>query len=131
MRPLTQCGWSADRLTVETSDGRNCDIAKQISYTALDGTKYDLTPADTTDGASSPSFVWDVIPPFGWYWPPAVLHDHLYRRTALPKSVCDGLLKEAMNRRAETDEQKAQAWEIYEAVVLAGQSAFNSDRRIA
>lgn len=127
-------GFQSDDFTVSTSDGRNFVLLNSVIYIAKDGTKW-IIPADTTsDGASTPRFTWDVLPPFGAYWRAAVLHDAAYRGTLvnadggeanLPKDKCDNLLLEAMELCG-VDIIDRQA--IYQAVRLAGGEAFSEDR---
>lgn len=129
--PLSQCGWSADVIKASTSDGQHFLILERIDYTALSGKTISLEPGDGSDGASDPRLLWDLIPPFGWYWPEAYLHDKLYRATQEPKDECDSLFLEAMLRRAHSLKDRIEANGLYMAVHLFGRDAFNADRRVA
>lgn len=120
-----ETGFSVENLTVETSDGRNVIIIKPFTYTCENGEVISVPEFDTSDGTSTPRFIWTIIPPFGVYWKAAVLHDFLYRATTLTKDRCDDLLYEAMIRLG-TD--KLEAWNIYEGVRIGGQSYFDEDR---
>lgn len=136
-------GFSSEYLEVASSDGRNFTLLKEVVYTAADGTVYIMPVGATSDGASTPSIVWPLIPPFGIYWKAAFLHDCAYRNTLgvddkskanpqiipanLPKCDCDALLCEAMESLGVG---KTRIDEIYEAVVVAGTSSFDSDRKI-
>lgn len=122
---------------VSTSDGRNFILLVDAFYTAKDGSQYCMPVGATSDGASTPPEVWQMIPPFGLYWPAAFLHDCAYRNTlqkwigsswvkcALMKAECDNLLHEAMESLGVSLIERDT---IYEAVVLAGASSFESDR---
>lgn len=122
---IMNTGFSVEKLSVETSDGRNVSVIVPFTYTCEDGSVISIPEHDTSDGASTPRFIWTIIPPFGVYWMAAVLHDFLYRFTDLPKDRCDNILYEAMIRLG-TD--KLEAWNIYEGVHLGGQSSFDEDR---
>ena len=122
---------------VKTVDGRNFVLAGDFYYYAKDGHEYLLPVGATSDGASTPQTIWNLIPPFGKYWPAAFLHDCAYRNTlmifngttwvpaALPKEKCDALLREAMQALG-CNELEVET--IYESVVLGGTSSFDKDR---
>jgi hypothetical protein len=42
-----------------------------------------------TDGASIPRIFWNILQPFGEYFPAALLHDYLYSRTSTMYFDCD------------------------------------------
>lgn len=112
-------------LLVRTRDGRNVCLCEELVYNAKDGVVYIVPIGSTSDGASTPRFIWNIIPPFGKYFLAAVLHDHLYRNTHFPKELCDNLLYEAC---MSLGDNHLEAWEIYEGVHLGGHSSFNTDR---
>jgi hypothetical protein len=124
-------------LKVESFDGRNFDIVSNLYFTSSDGTKYCVPCGAKTDGASTPRAGWSLIPPFGKYWPAAVLHDSAYQNTLLiwncanwvkanlTKDQCDLLLKEAMQTLG-VNELELEL--IYKAVVYGGERSFEEDR---
>lgn len=127
-------GFQSDDFTVSTSDGRNFVLLNSVVFIAKDGTKWTIPAGATSDGASTPRFTWDVLPPFGVYWRAAVLHDAAYRGTLLdaeggeanlPKDKCDDLLMEAMELCGVSE---ADRWVIYRGVKDAGGAAFAEDR---
>lgn|SRR5574337_169544 len=114
-------------LKVETGDGRFFTLLEPLIYTTNAGEVITVPIGCTTDGASTPKAIWNVIPPFGTYWLAAVLHDYLYRVTNRPKFECDNLLLEAMVS-LRVDEALRNA--IYDGVHLGGQISFDEDRKI-
>lgn len=59
-------------------------------------TKIEVPFGFSTDFASVPRILWNLFPPDGSYTPAAVVHDWLYRKTVLPRSLCDAVFLEAM-----------------------------------
>lgn len=119
-------GFSVDKLSCETNDGRNIVITVPFSYTRKDGIVINVPVGSKSDGASTPRILWQTIPPFGSYWKAAVLHDYLYRYSKYDKDFCDETLLEAMHILG-VDEVIAHS--IYEGVHLGGEFAFNDDRK--
>lgn len=128
-------GFQSTDFTALTSDGRNFMLLNSVEYVAKDGSRWVIPSGATSDGASTPREVWDIIPPFGAYWRAAFLHDAAYRNTLLdsggrvanlPKERCDDLLNDAMEACG-VDIIDRQA--IYQAVRLAGGAAFAGDRK--
>lgn len=131
---------------VSTFDGRHFKLHDDATYIAKDGRLFMMPEGAETDGASTPAVLWEKfdeewLPPFGTYWPAAVLHDCAYRNTLmvmntidssgdlvkanLTKKQCDDLLKEAMESLGT---HRLSIDEIYEGVVLGGKSSFEKDR---
>lgn len=121
-----------------SGDGRNLDALSPLYFDDVNGDHYRTMVGAESDGASSPSPVWDIIPPDGgpWYLP-ARLHDAGYRcqlekmkldgtwqRIFLPKPENDSLLLRAMVTTG-VDEFRRIA--IYKAVSKFGNSAFEED----
>jgi hypothetical protein len=128
---------------VSSSDGHNFVLLQSCIYIAKDGTQYVMPAGATSDGASTPQEIWNLIPPFGKYWMSAFLHDCCYRNTLqvlagdgvtvlkpqanLTEEQSNNLLLEAM------DSQGVNVIErdiIYKAVCDFGKSSFDSDRGI-
>ena len=130
-------GFSVQQFKVSTEDGRNFILLEDVYYTTKAGVFYRIPAGATSDGASTPSFLWNTIPPFGSYWRAAFLHDSAYRNTLeveqdgewvkarLTKDVCDLLLEEAMEL---SGTHLITYKEIYEGVRLGGKSSFDADR---
>jgi len=107
------------------------------------------------DGASTPWFVWPLLPPFGVYLDAAILHDWLYRyaptyginadgewcysrgdsdvwagtrmeNRRITRDDADGLFRRAMGEDAVADWQR---WACYRGVRLGGRRAWNKHRR--
>jgi hypothetical protein len=125
-----------------SNDGLNVIITAPLYFLAASGDNYMVPVGATSDGASTPHEIWPLLPPFGVYWPAAVLHDAAYRNTlmvkranagfsdwalaALPRDRCDDLLKEAMR---DLGVSEADIVEIYEGVHLCGEDSFVGDRK--
>ena len=118
-------GFSSPTIVVRSGDGRNFEIVTPFTYTANDGTVYEVKAGATSDGASTPRGIWVTIPPFGKYWLAAVLHDFLYRFTEVPKDRCDSMLLEAMECLGVP---QAEADAIYAGVKFGGWASFEADR---
>ena len=114
-------------MKVETDDGRNFTLIEPYNYEANSGEIITIPAGTTSDGASTPQAMWNIIPPFGAYWKAAVLHDYLYRFTKRPKEECDNLLKEAM---ASLGVDETEMLAIYEGIVIGGEEAFEEDRKM-
>lgn len=112
-------------LKVSSSDGRNFVLLAPFSFVTKAGDIITVPIGAESDGASTPRGTWNVLPPFGKYWPAAFLHDFLYRYTTLPKAECDNLLNEAMESLGVEEVERIA---IYEGVHLGGQTAFDQDR---
>ncbi|MGD0331407.1 MAG: DUF1353 domain-containing protein [Nitrososphaeria archaeon] len=136
-------GFQTEQFKVSTEDGRNFTLLEAVRYLSNDGTLFEIPFGATSDGASTPSGLWPMIPPFGPYWKAAFLHDSAYRNTLrkvttlnagveiltlaeLSKESCDELLKEAMKS---LQVHEALIIEIYEGVRFAGWSSFEEDRK--
>ena len=133
-------GFKSNLFAVTTEDGRNFVLFNDADYVAKDGRLFRIPVGATSDGASTPQPIWNLIPPFGKYWKAAVLHDAAYRNillvwdgsawqtACLPFEASNELIYEAMQSLG-VDQLEAVA--IYEAVALAGRPAFDADRAAA
>jgi hypothetical protein len=113
-------------MKVETDDGHNFTLLQPYNYQTNAGELITIPAGTTTDGASVPQAMWNILPPFGTYWKAAVLHDYLYRVTKRPKKECDSILKEAMESLGVND---LTLLTIYEGVAIGGDEAFEEDRK--
>lgn len=130
-------GFESHSIFVLTTDGRNFKVTKPLSYFAKNGKEYVIPYGADTDGASTPSILWQFLPPFGKYWLAAVLHDCCYKgsllikdgdnliKANLSKEDSDNLLKEAMISLG-VDSKTVET--IYEGVHIGGWKAFKEDR---
>jgi hypothetical protein len=120
--------FSGDSVAVQTSDGRTFRLLEPLVYSSPQHGSTTTVPAGfESDGASTPSSVWSIVPPFGQYFRAAVLHDWLYRETYLPREYCDSLFCEAM---AELGVSALMRETIHAAVRLGGAAPFYHDRAL-
>jgi hypothetical protein len=80
-------------------DGRRWRLVFQFEYHI--GKRYSLDKITVpvnfiTDFASSPFFIWSLIPPFGKYTKAAVLHDYIYQTHCRTRKEADDIFYEAM-----------------------------------
>lgn len=76
-----------------------------------------------TNFASSPRFMWWLIPPMGRYGKAAVIHDYLYATKRFSKRVADAIFSEAMGVL------KVPYWKrlvMFKAVVYFGKKAWDN-----
>lgn len=106
---------------VKTIDGRNFTLLEDI--VCNDGTI--LPKGASSDGASSPRYLWPLIAPFGTYWREAFMHDILYRVLCLPKTECDSKFYQAM--LVSPNISKADAFALYSAVRFFGTGSYSDD----
>lgn len=71
-------GFSRLDILVRSRDGRNVAVEEAFFFTRPDGSRITVLVGSEADGASSPFGAWNVLPPFGEYWPACVLHDAMY-----------------------------------------------------
>jgi hypothetical protein len=85
-------------LLLEYLDGRQFKLVAGFVYVTellRDGAVY--VPAGfSTDFASIPRGLWNVLPPTGRYGKAAVVHDFLYRCSDVDRATCDKVFLEAM-----------------------------------
>lgn len=60
-------------------DGRTGRLTEPLFFTAWGGEGHIVPACFETDFASTPRFLWRLIPPWGPYSRAAVVHDYLYR----------------------------------------------------
>lgn len=127
-------GFQVQYFKVASIEGHNFVLLEDVVYISSIGTIYILPKGATSDGASTPQTIWNILPPFGTYWKAAYLHDCAYRNTLLlsdrtPANLTEQqsneLLKEAMIFSGDGD---LTIFNIYEGVALGGKSSFIADR---
>ena len=79
-----------------------------------------------TDFASIPRAFWNILPPWGTYGKPAVVHDFLYQAQAYTQVLSDAILFEAMTS---IDVVFWKRWTIYGGVRVGGWAAWNQHKR--
>lgn len=104
---------------VWTSDGRNCRFALPVRWRDENGTLFQSPAGAWTDWASTPSFMWPELPPFGDYAIPAGNHDTAYRDTAqrcrhdAPQEALEhanAMRREAIDLLQKADELESEYW---------------------
>lgn len=132
-------GFSIQNWLCITGDGRIHTVMQDVLYCTKARVQYKIPSGATSDGASTPQAIWNIIPPFGSYWKAAFLHDCAYRNTLqvlqddgswvrarVTKDVADLLLLEAMELLGTHEATRV---EIYEGVKLGGWKSFEDDRK--
>ena len=119
-------GFDKERVDVESGDGEHVVLLESLTYMAWNG-ELIIVPAGTvSDGASTPRILWRALPPFGPYWRPALMHDHLYQSGDFVRSKCDRLFREAM---LDCDVNRFKAWVIWLGVRLGGWKPYGDYRK--
>lgn len=113
-------------LLCRTFDGRNFMFKEKIEYVTESGETLVFDVDETSDGASTPSFIWGICPPFGKHWRAAVVHDLLYRFTKREKKFCDNVFHEIMKADGVSP---FESFAMYQAVKDFGEKAFEEDRK--
>ena len=129
-----------ETIAARTSDGHNFILLEPLTYLTDDNRLLRAPVGATTDGISTPDFIWNIIPPFGKTWFSGVLHDAGYRDTLeictdvetntwvkahYTQEQCDDLMKESLLAHG-VGEFEAEV--IYHALATFGSSAFHTDR---
>lgn len=114
------------KLILEDEDGLPMTLHEPLVYTSALLQRTLVVPAGfTTDLASIPQLLWNILPPIGKYDRAAVLHDFLYRVGGVTKAQADGVLKEVMEFRQVTLWKR---WVIYAGVRTGGFVPWNRYR---
>lgn len=113
--------FNPNKFKVETLNGLNMTLLENV----LCADETILPKGATSDGASSPRYLWPLIAPFGTYWREAFFHDVLYRVLCLQKDVCDTKFHQAL--LANPNISKVTAFALYEAVSKFGTSSYSND----
>ena len=103
------------------SDGtRRWELHEPMYYLSRDGVMYKVPNGFITDLASVPRFLWPIIPPFGHWSKPAVLHDYLYNSNSPHKpsrAEADKLFREAV---IDCNGHGITAWVLWAGVRIGG-----------
>jgi hypothetical protein len=107
---------------IPLADGKNWRLESPlVYYRGMDEALLIVPTGFVTDFASVPRIAWAVLPAEGKYDSAACLHDYLYRTHKFSQSVCDDILREAMQSSG------VPAWQvlvIYWGVHLFGHWAY-------
>jgi len=68
--------------------GRRVILSKPYTVT-LDDATFEIPAGFVTDFASVPRAFWRIVPPWGRYFPAAIVHDYLYSIHDRPKEAAD------------------------------------------
>jgi hypothetical protein len=131
-------GFQNDKLKVLTGDGRNCDLLDYLEFVDKYGNRF--RTKTSTDGISTPRFIWSLIAPFGKLWKSGVLHDGAFRDNleyldwhkqkwmpiTLDEDACNELIFDAMRSQRAT---RLERYAIYINLQWFGWRAFDEDRR--
>jgi len=96
------------RLETTTLSSDMCDSGRRVKLTkpytvTLNGISWTIPAGFVTDFASVPRWLWWIVPPWGRYFPAAVVHDWLYSIQDRPRENADKiflLIMEALNTPA-------------------------------
>lgn len=120
--------FTATEFKTSTSDGHIHTLLEPTYYIRPSTGETIVIPAGaTSDGASIPRAVWNILPPFGVYWRAAFLHDYLYRKGDRVKRECDYIFKEAME---DSGVPSFIIDVLYEGVSIGGGWSFTDDRKM-
>jgi hypothetical protein len=114
------------KLVVEASDDqRTATLVRPLIYESnLLGSDVIVPVGFSTDFASVPQLLWNIVPPLGRYGDAAIVHDYLYRTQTTDRATADAIFLEAM-------EAKGCRWTqsrlIYYAVRLFGWHAWREN----
>jgi len=70
------------------NSGRRVKLVKPYTV-KLDGRAWTIPTGFVTDFASVPRIFWRIVPPWGRYFPAAVVHDYLYSIQDRPREAAD------------------------------------------
>jgi len=102
-------GFQGDVIFSQNADGKTFTVRKDFIFITKSGKIIKIKDGFVTDLASIPSIFWTILPPFGTYTDPAIVHDWLYNHKGilnttqgeyppltLIKSECDNIFLEGM-----------------------------------
>jgi hypothetical protein len=115
------------KLVVEASDDqRTATLVKPLIYESnLLGSDVIVPVGFSTDFASVPQLLWNIVPPLGRYGDAAIVHDYLYRTQTTDRATADAIFLEAMEAKGVRWSQRQM---IYYAVRLFGWHAWQQNQ---
>lgn len=109
-----------NKLLLTPSGFKTWELAEDFEIVTKQGT-FIIPKGFITDLASTPRFLWSILPPFGRYSVAALVHDYLYR-IGYDKKLADKVFYELMIKHG-TYKWKAKV--MYYGVKLFGFKAYN------
>ncbi len=111
------------------ADGENWFLRAELQYEVREGSGLIIpVPAGfVTDFASIPRPFWSILPPWGKYGPPAIVHDYLYWDQRCTREQADAVMLLAME---DTHVSCFRRRLIYWALRLGGASAWRSNAKL-
>ena len=110
---------------VEADKSGEWIVSSPLIYVSNVGVEYVVPTGTTTDLASIPVGLRNIVNQNGKSRSPAVLHDFFYRTGSQPRNIADKLFYEALLSKGV---QKTTAYAMYIAVRLFGASSYNDKR---
>jgi len=107
-------------------DGRNFVLDKPLTFFTSQWGLIVAKEGFITDGASIPWLFREWLPVWGRWGEAAVIHDWCYRKTDLPRQICDKIVLKGMEAKKVP---RVKIYVIYWALRLFGWIAFIADRR--
>jgi len=113
---------------IHTKNPQERELYMPFTYITNNGDTITVPKGFFTNFASTPKFLWPILPPLDHYGKAAVVHDFLYRTPEFgyTKHDADLILKEACNVL------NVKSWKVfllYYAVKLFGFHAWNKHRK--
>ena len=133
-------GFYSTQVDLRTENGLDDTLLSPLDFKSRSGITYRAPVGTTTDGVSTPRFLWRIIPPNGDAdFLPAVIHDAAYRNQLLIYCRVTGQYSRANLTQFQSDRLLAEALQangvgvikrnvIYYALRLFGARAFHADR---
>ena len=110
------------------ADGNNWFLVEDLDYEVRDTGKIVTVPAGfVTDFASIPRPFWSILPTWGKYGPPAVVHDFLYWDQRCTREQADRIILVAME---ESDVGFIRRFFIHRAVAWGGGFAWDENEDV-
>lgn len=100
-------------LKLEYIDGRNWKLIEAFSFIDSTGTVYTSPEGSITNFASTPKFLWPVLPPTGEYGAAAVIHDFLVGSKIVSRDKADEIFLEML---VVLDVNPFKRWVLYRGV---------------
>lgn len=101
-------------------------VLRGFSYYDKNGAVYVVPPGFETDFASSPRWLWPIIPPLGSYAKAAVLHDFLYTYHRVSRADADRMFRDGARLLGVNVAVSALLWV---SVRMFGARGWKKDRR--
>lgn len=124
---LTSCQAIQPVGFIPFADGEDAALDAPMNYSIENtGIRITVPQGFVTDFASTPRWIWSMLPPFGTYQKASVVHDYLYWMQDCSKEQADKLLYIAMT---EGNVDPVKRWLIYQGVKDFGDGAWAEDAK--